>query len=310
MNALFSQDAQDALQEFVRQEQKQWNEKLQAVLNAAAQTGFTCYDWPPLKKLLAYKLEQVLGECRGRFSDGGLDDRAFREFAERLLVALDGFRGAPFTLQRLCELLLAPDRHYKNIRKLLLAFDKLLSVSTTMPKVDPAKVNLDDPRSVAQASRAASGIGPDEPDTRPDGEAAEAMDLDAAESVNALSAGLLSGAMTVRPGGGGAPLPTSLPPLPLPDQMEFGGSAVESDPRFSFGAASADAAGTVADSPRPANPAPETPAGPPEAAAQAALSDEQAMTDSAADEQASSSPAGIVAVGTGEEPAPMDAAPS
>ena len=36
---------------------------------------------------------------------------------------------APFTLQRLCELLMDPERHYKSLRKLTGAIDKVVNVS-------------------------------------------------------------------------------------------------------------------------------------------------------------------------------------
>lgn len=35
----------------------------------------------------------------------------------------------PFTLQRICELLINPEKHYKSAKKLLFAMEKLVNVS-------------------------------------------------------------------------------------------------------------------------------------------------------------------------------------
>lgn len=52
----------------------------------------------------------------------------------RLLALLDEFSEAPFTAQRLCELLLHPRKIYStSTRKLMNALEKLLTVSSTMP---------------------------------------------------------------------------------------------------------------------------------------------------------------------------------
>ena len=51
---------------------------------------------------------------------------------QQLLDALDAFDGAPFTLQRMCELIAEPARHYGMLRKLVYSFERLLSVSSTI----------------------------------------------------------------------------------------------------------------------------------------------------------------------------------
>ena len=51
---------------------------------------------------------------------------------QQLLSALDAFDGAPFTLQRMCELISEPARHYGVLRKLVYSFERLLSVSSTI----------------------------------------------------------------------------------------------------------------------------------------------------------------------------------
>ena len=63
---------------------------------------------------------------------------------KRQLALLDEFPNAPFTLQRLCELLIAPRAMYAtSTRKLMNAVEKLLTVSSAVPTMQVAA----DPRS-------------------------------------------------------------------------------------------------------------------------------------------------------------------
>mmetsp|Transcript_27527 Transcript_27527/g.70098 ORF Transcript_27527/g.70098 Transcript_27527/m.70098 type:complete len:89 (-) Transcript_27527:651-917(-) len=57
----------------------------------------------------------------------------------RLLSLLHEFPNAPFTAQRLCELLLDPHRIYAtSTRKVTSAIEKLLNVSSTVPAMHVA----------------------------------------------------------------------------------------------------------------------------------------------------------------------------
>lgn len=56
--------------------------------------------------------------------------------ARNLALAL---RRPPFTLQRMCELLLNPERVYTSTRKLMSAIEKLLMVTTTLNVTTPAR---------------------------------------------------------------------------------------------------------------------------------------------------------------------------
>ncbi|KAI0079895.1 PPP4R2-domain-containing protein [Panus rudis PR-1116 ss-1] len=53
------------------------------------------------------------------------------DFKTEICKLLDGLEGAPFTIQRVCELLLHPQRHYKYIGKYLRAVEKTLLVTST-----------------------------------------------------------------------------------------------------------------------------------------------------------------------------------
>ena len=57
----------------------------------------------------------------------------YNDACDLLLQRMEMFGEAPFTLQRICELLLSPDKHYNNISKYIHALLKcLLVVSGTL----------------------------------------------------------------------------------------------------------------------------------------------------------------------------------
>ena len=115
-----------------------------AVLQEIAASGESKYEWAALKPLLASKVEQA---CREYYEtsqdiDESKNGDTFHAVLKRTLSLLDAFPNAPFTLQRLCELLLDPRKPYRtSTRKLMSAIEKLLSVSSTVPVMSalPAK---------------------------------------------------------------------------------------------------------------------------------------------------------------------------
>ena len=115
-----------------------------AVLQEIAASGESKYEWAALKPLLASKVEQA---CREYYEtsqdiDESKNGDTFDAVLKRTLSLLDAFPNAPFTLQRLCELLLDPRKPYRtSTRKLMSAIEKLLSVSSTVPVMSalPAK---------------------------------------------------------------------------------------------------------------------------------------------------------------------------
>ena len=54
---------------------------------------------------------------------------------------MDSYTGIPFTVQRLCELITEPRRHYKRIDKFMRGLEKIMLVVTTIePNPLPGKV--------------------------------------------------------------------------------------------------------------------------------------------------------------------------
>lgn len=117
----------------------EFTDELKDILEVIALTGNYWHDWPMLKCLLSFRLKQVLTQYYdSHIASGGQQTlvygEPFNDFQRRLLEGLDSFvDGPPFTLQRLCELLLNPGLTYPNIDKVALAFEKLLLVTSTIP---------------------------------------------------------------------------------------------------------------------------------------------------------------------------------
>lgn len=116
-----------------------FTDELKSILEVIAWTGNYWHDWNLLKCLLSFRLRQVLTQYfETHVASGGpqtlVSGEAFSDFLSRLLESLDSFSdGPPFTLQRLCELLLNPTQTYPNVDKVSLAFEKLLLVTSTIP---------------------------------------------------------------------------------------------------------------------------------------------------------------------------------
>ena len=82
-----------------------------------------------MKPLLVYKLERVLDDFMETVTENG-DVSAptaseFTSTKERLAGLLNGFYRAPFTVQRLLELLLEPNKHYRKFDKYARGLEKV-----------------------------------------------------------------------------------------------------------------------------------------------------------------------------------------
>ncbi|CAK9164028.1 unnamed protein product [Ilex paraguariensis] len=112
-------------------------DEVRNILENIAATGKFWHDWDKLKAMLSFNLKQVLSEypeakmtSEQQSSSLGED---YQELVKRLDDALHSFvEGPPFTLQRLCEILLAAQSIYPNLSKLALALEKNLLVTSTL----------------------------------------------------------------------------------------------------------------------------------------------------------------------------------
>lgn len=104
-----------------------------------ARTGRVAIPWEELKALISAKIEQVCAEYYFNNKDIDATGESYQEVLQRLKALLAEFPNAPFTVQRLCELLLDPHRVYvTSTRKVMSALEKLLTVSSTVPVMQSA----------------------------------------------------------------------------------------------------------------------------------------------------------------------------
>ncbi|CAK0788007.1 hypothetical protein CVIRNUC_011229 [Coccomyxa viridis] len=131
------------LREFAESErsERRLTPPLRGVLVEIATTNIIRYPWPMLRPLVEHLLGEVVHDfdSTSQVEVGPTLPLAGGETAEelqaRLLQLLDGFdTEAPFTMQRLAEVLLEPRKQYTRLEKLALALEKLLLVTSTVPQ--------------------------------------------------------------------------------------------------------------------------------------------------------------------------------
>ena len=113
---------------------------LDEYLASVASTGKAVFAWAKVKPLFRRKLELIIQE----FSESSpvenlarqpnVDLFNFEQMKERIFEQLESYTGLPFTIQRLCELMVQPKKHYKRIDKYMRGLEKVMLVVST---VDP-----------------------------------------------------------------------------------------------------------------------------------------------------------------------------
>lgn len=114
-----------------------WNDTLEKFIAHIAETGDTLVAWDKVRKIFMRKLQLVLEEfyrvCP--YSPGKINPNAtnddFDEMKQRLLQLTEEFDEPPFTIQRLCELLVEPMKNYKKCEKFMRGLEKNLMVVTS-----------------------------------------------------------------------------------------------------------------------------------------------------------------------------------
>lgn len=117
--------------------QNETSEEVRGILEVIASTGKFWHQWDNLKNMLSFQLKQVLSEYpEGRMNtdqQNSILGETYPDLVKRLDEALLSFiEGPPFTLQRLCEILLEARIIYPDLSKLALALEKNLFVASTL----------------------------------------------------------------------------------------------------------------------------------------------------------------------------------
>ncbi|XP_038047767.1 serine/threonine-protein phosphatase 4 regulatory subunit 2-A-like [Patiria miniata] len=128
----------DALNAFERKPSREIPSELEQLLCRIARNGEPLFPWSKLKPLVVTKLENVIQEyiqsnpCEEVPMLPNVENVKFDDMRERLLRALNAFNSAPFTMQRLCELLTHPKRYYQRSDKFMRGVEKNVQVVSTV----------------------------------------------------------------------------------------------------------------------------------------------------------------------------------
>ncbi|XP_023014144.1 protein phosphatase 4 regulatory subunit 2-related protein [Leptinotarsa decemlineata] len=135
-----SEEVLHSLEEFSKTKPKAIPRELEEYLCFVAKTGNPVYQWPTVKILFREKLLSVIGDfhksCPAVSIPPCPNAQLFNYDMMKnfILEKLDTFASAPFTVQRICELLTTPRKEYNRIDKYMRALEKnILVVSTTEP---------------------------------------------------------------------------------------------------------------------------------------------------------------------------------
>ncbi|GBP48712.1 hypothetical protein EVAR_88173_1 [Eumeta japonica] len=137
-----SEEVFQCLDDFVKRKPKTIPRELEEYLAYVARTGDPVYQWSLVKYLFKEKLLNVITDFY-ETSPGldiphypNVDPFNYDTMKNSLLERLDSFSSAPFTVQRICELLTAPRKQYNRIDKFMRAIEKnVLVVSTREPGI-------------------------------------------------------------------------------------------------------------------------------------------------------------------------------
>ncbi|KPJ20009.1 Serine/threonine-protein phosphatase 4 regulatory subunit 2 [Papilio machaon] len=130
------------LEEFSKRKPKTIPQELNDYLAYVARTGDPVYQWSLVKSLFKEKLLNVITDFY-ETTPGieippypNVDPFNYDIMKNSLLERLDSFTSAPFTIQRICELLAFPRKQYNRVDKFMRAIEKnILVVSTREPGI-------------------------------------------------------------------------------------------------------------------------------------------------------------------------------
>jgi len=120
------------------------SQTLDDYLGYVAKSGNALFAWSKVKPLFKRKLELIIKEFVEESPTENLPRQpnvemfSFDQMRERIFEQLESYTGVPFTVQRLCELMVEPRKHYKRTDKFMRGLEKIMLVVSTIdpnPKV-------------------------------------------------------------------------------------------------------------------------------------------------------------------------------
>ena len=97
----------------------------QEEIKHTASVGEMRIGWDEFKIILIYHLNNTFQQYKSKSTQEELSLGTTEPEETYLINQLSKFSNPPFTLQRICELVIDPTRYYKSINKFLFAFTKV-----------------------------------------------------------------------------------------------------------------------------------------------------------------------------------------
>nr|CAG4641982.1 EOG090X0BWU [Eurycercus lamellatus] len=147
--------------DYERQRTTEIPKMLEEYICHLAKTGETLFPWPKIRGLIRHKLETVVASFRESCPTDNIppcpnvEPFHFETMRDKILEQFDSFNCAPFTIQRLCELLCTPRKHYKRTDKFMRGIEKNLLVVST---VDPEQSSRKRSESVSSSQTLMNGV--------------------------------------------------------------------------------------------------------------------------------------------------------
>lgn len=100
--------------------------------------GCTFFPWSKIRDIFLWKITTVVDDWIEKEALDNLDNEDnkgekltyYRRLKEEILNKVQSFEGAPFTIQRLAELLATPQKNYKDVGKYLRALERTVNIVT------------------------------------------------------------------------------------------------------------------------------------------------------------------------------------
>lgn len=134
-----AEEIQLVLERYSRLKPKEIPDELEEYMGFVAKTGDTVFKWPLIQHLFREKLMNVITDFHDSspsISDlphyPNVDPFNFELMKKNLIERMESFNSAPFTIQRICELLTEPRKQYSRIDKFMRAIEKNILVVSTM----------------------------------------------------------------------------------------------------------------------------------------------------------------------------------
>mmetsp|Transcript_33380 Transcript_33380/g.34007 ORF Transcript_33380/g.34007 Transcript_33380/m.34007 type:complete len:170 (+) Transcript_33380:145-654(+) len=108
------------------------NSDIYTLLKDVSSSGLTPVSWDLLSKVIAAMIVKVVREFEEKYGFKGPITQTCESRLGDILHLLNGFDNAPFTIQRLVELLLEPSTQYTSTYKLMNGLERILSVTSTI----------------------------------------------------------------------------------------------------------------------------------------------------------------------------------